>query len=142
MTAFLFSMAALIVLVIAGAFLPQMVKGLIVGWACLLTLGLADEVKERRRGEIRSDLWEQWEKARKSGYSPLEIALQQFLRWMVGLPSDVSWRAAYLRLSAAQSASRVDEPANDAAALADAALRLLRYVHLLLRAHNQRLSQR
>lgn len=92
MTAFLVGLAVLVAGVIGGAFLPRVVRALVVGWTWLLTLRLPAEVKETRRAQIQSDLWEQWEQDRRLGYAPREIAFQQLLRWLIGLPSDVLWR--------------------------------------------------
>jgi len=83
-------------LLVAAAFLPQLMRALVVAWAWLLTLGLPHDVKERKQGEIESDLWEHSAEARESGYSPLQIAFQQLLRWVLGIPGDLSWRARHI----------------------------------------------
>lgn len=61
-------------------------------WTRLYTLGLPEEVRDRRRAEIESDLWESWDDATDSSWLALLIAA----RLIGGIPDDLRWRAACL----------------------------------------------
>jgi hypothetical protein len=86
-----------------AAFLPSLLRGLVEGWTWLYTAGLPGGIGARRRGEVRSDLWEQAKAERELGYRPESIALHQVVRWLLGVPGDVSWRRAQRRSVAAGS---------------------------------------
>lgn len=64
-------------------------------WVRLYTHGLPHSLKEARREEIAADLWEQVQEAAiRDGRPPSAHLL---LRWLWGLPDDLSWRLAHLR---------------------------------------------
>jgi hypothetical protein len=58
-------------------------------WTRLYTAGLPREVRESRRAEIESDIWE-------SLHDPTASGPQILLRLAAGVLDDVSWRAGYL----------------------------------------------
>jgi hypothetical protein len=63
-------------------------------WAEVYTRGLPADVRERRREEIDDDLWSQLEEARLVGRSHRSTNGEILVRWLTGLPADVSWRLA------------------------------------------------
>jgi hypothetical protein len=66
--------------------------GLTRWWVRLYTKGLPPEMRDARRAEIESDLWEQGEDATANGSQPDETALEVFGRLLLGVPADVTWR--------------------------------------------------
>jgi len=64
-------------------------------WATLYTAGLADPVRQTRRREIASDVWECCAEVgcgeRRSGAAAAEILVRLFL----GIPDDILWRWEY-----------------------------------------------
>ena len=67
--------------------------GLTRAWTAAYTTGLPSQVKQERRSEIESDLWEQQESARIEGGAPLLAAAETLARLVLGIPADLSWRA-------------------------------------------------
>lgn len=61
-------------------------------WVRFYTLGVARTNRERRRGEIESDLWEHRGDALDGGTRPARIGLQILGRLLRGVPSDIAWR--------------------------------------------------
>ena len=61
-------------------------------WVRLYTAGLPTEVREARRAELESDLWEQEQDAGAAGCRPTTTALHVLHRFMLGIPADLSWR--------------------------------------------------
>ena len=61
-------------------------------WVRLYTAGLPTEVREARRAELESDLWEQEQEAGAAGCRPTTTALHVLRRFMLGIPADLSWR--------------------------------------------------
>ncbi len=66
--------------------------GLTRWWVRLYTRGLPPEMRDARRAEIESDLWEQGEDATANGSQPDETALEVFGRLLLGVPADLTWR--------------------------------------------------
>lgn len=62
------------------------------GWTALYTLGLSDVTRERRRGEIDSDLWEHRSTATLEGDREVDIGFDIFVRMLLGMPADLLWR--------------------------------------------------
>ena len=60
-------------------------------WAAIYTFGLATHVRESRRREIDSDVWEHQHDAEGASSSPA-IALQLISRMLRGAPADLLWR--------------------------------------------------
>ncbi len=67
--------------------------GLTKAWTSAYTVGLSGAVKENRRAEIESDLWEQRCAAEFAGETPPSTAGHVFSRIVLGIPADISWRA-------------------------------------------------
>jgi hypothetical protein len=66
---------------------------LVRGWTCLYTAAMAPALRDARRAEIESDLWEFHEDARRRGYPPSAIGAHMLLRLVLGMPADLFWRA-------------------------------------------------
>lgn len=79
------------------AFALPLTKRLVLLWAWLYTTRLPQEVRDRRRDEIRSDLWDHSEHWRREGYSPELIAMHMLIRWLTGIVADISWRLQGVR---------------------------------------------
>ena len=63
-------------------------------WTAAYTTGLPSELKQARRSEIESDLWEQQQHcARIEGEAPALDAAETLARLVLGIPADLSWRA-------------------------------------------------
>lgn len=58
-------------------------------WVALYTLGLDDATRERRRGEIESDLWEQQVSSQESA---ADTAFEIIARVVLGMGADLTWR--------------------------------------------------
>ena len=82
--------AAIALLVDAGA-LPFAVW-CVRNWARLCTAGVVDDVKQRRRAEILSDVAEQVRRGHDLGYPPKATGVHMCFRLCLGIPSDISWR--------------------------------------------------
>ena len=63
-------------------------------WVRLYTRGLAAEVRDGRRDEVDSDLWEQTRESRTG----LLLALSLFARCLGGLTADISWRIEHAQI--------------------------------------------
>ena len=74
-----------------STFIMTLVVGLVRWWVGRYTTGLPPEVRDSRRAEIESDLWEQEREPSAAGYWPNVVALQMFVRTMLGIPADLSW---------------------------------------------------
>jgi hypothetical protein len=96
------SIVAGIILYILNAavdgFGDKAVIAIVNGWVWLYTRGLLPGRQLSRREQIRSDIWEQREEALAAGYSVRAFAIQAYLRLIFGVPSDVSWWFAHVRL--------------------------------------------
>ena len=62
-------------------------------WVALYTRGLPLEQREARRGEIDSDLWEQQSLASRRDDPEFGIAIEILARMLLGIISDITWRA-------------------------------------------------
>jgi hypothetical protein len=60
-------------------------------WTRVYTSDLDPAVRDTRRAEIESDLWESHEDARHRGHSASAIALEILGRLLLGVPHDVLW---------------------------------------------------
>ena len=72
-------------------FAPTVVIGLARAWTRLYTGRLDPVLRDARRAEIDSDLWESHEDARRRGCSAAGVALQILGRLLLGAPHDVLW---------------------------------------------------
>jgi hypothetical protein len=68
-------------------------------WVRFYTAGLPEAVRDRRRDELKSHLYELQDHARAAGYTPKEIAVQLALGWLRGIPADLSWRLGSIHLA-------------------------------------------
>jgi lipopolysaccharide/colanic/teichoic acid biosynthesis glycosyltransferase len=66
-------------------------------WVRLYTHGLPAEVRDRRRQEIASDIFEQRRYDADEGHLPDAVAVRLLARWVCGIPSDLSWRHSQRR---------------------------------------------
>lgn len=92
MMGLLVGVTLLLISILIRAFGLQAIVWAIAAWVRLYTCGLPDDVRERRRREIESDVFEQRQDDAQVGYRPDEIAARLLFRWLCGIPSDVSWR--------------------------------------------------
>jgi hypothetical protein len=60
-------------------------------WARIYTTGMRTEIRERRRAEIESDLWESLHDAESARRSSVHIVI----RLARGIPADVFWRVEH-----------------------------------------------
>jgi len=67
--------------------------GMARSWVALYTLRLPLEVREARRSEIDSDLWEQQWLATRRGDPAFGTAIEVLARMLFGVISDITWRA-------------------------------------------------
>ena len=70
---------------------------LVRGWVWLYTLGLPREMRNARRTEVDSDLWEQTHAWYAEGPTTAGDASSVFLRCLRGVPADLLWRFAETR---------------------------------------------
>jgi hypothetical protein len=62
-------------------------------WVRLYTAGLEPNVRDDRRAEIESDLWEQSTFSAPDGVARVELALEVWSRCLLGVADDLTWRA-------------------------------------------------
>lgn len=86
-------LALLIITICLAAFALPAVDWLVTRWVHLYTWLLPSEIRDQRREEIRSELFEQRREETTEGYNPVEIAARMLLRSILGIPGDVSWSA-------------------------------------------------
>jgi hypothetical protein len=72
--------------------------GSVRAWTWIYTSGMDPATRDDRRAEIESDLWEFHEDARRGGATPIAIAAHMLLRLVLGVGSDLLWRAEQARL--------------------------------------------
>jgi hypothetical protein len=65
-------------------------------WTTLYTSGMPDGLRETRRAEIESDLWESQHDRRPE--SNLGVGVQILLRLLRGIPDDLLWRVELMDL--------------------------------------------
>lgn len=63
-------------------------------WALRYTASLQEDVAQRRRGEIRSDVWEHRAWAEQSGIPPALLAVSILRRVVAGMAADMRWQRA------------------------------------------------
>jgi hypothetical protein len=83
--------------------------GLVRRWVGFYTRGLSAEVRDGRREEIESHLWDQLEEATSTGRSDRSIGADILMRLVLGLPADLSWRTT-------RTANRQARPATEGTA--------------------------
>ena len=71
---------------------PEVSSAIVRHWTRLYTAGARSELRESRRAQIESDLWEHRTDARARGLTRLGLALEVTGRMARGIPSDIAWR--------------------------------------------------
>jgi hypothetical protein len=71
--------------------LPRVI-GVTRHWVRLYTAGLPPEIREGRRAELESDLWEQEHEAAAADGRTTKTAIQVLHRLVRGAPADLCWR--------------------------------------------------
>ena len=61
-------------------------------WVGLYTRGLPVELRDRRRGEIEADLWDQLAEATLIGRPDRSTGVEILARLVLGVPADLTWR--------------------------------------------------
>ncbi|HEX6474993.1 MAG TPA: hypothetical protein VF114_07910 [Candidatus Limnocylindria bacterium] len=82
------------------------VASLVRGWVDFYTRGLPDDVRATRRDEVADDLWCQHEEAALADRSSSSLSVEMFLRLLLGVPSDLSWRWSRLGGAGASAPER------------------------------------
>ena len=70
------------------------VVGLTEAWVRLYTAGLSSTLRDARRSELASDLWEHQHTAYILRQGAAGTAFQVLSRTLLGVPADISWRVA------------------------------------------------
>jgi hypothetical protein len=78
-------------------------------WVSLYTLRLPPKLRDGRRAEIDSDLWEHQRTAELLDDAPGGTALQMFARLVLGVPSDVTWRLETSRSARSERSISMNE---------------------------------
>ena len=71
---------------------PGIAEGLVLFWVQVYTTGLSGETRDRRLGQIVSDLWEHHSDRSEQGASPAVIGLEALGRAARGAVADLFWR--------------------------------------------------
>jgi len=79
----------------------QLAIAVVRAWTSLYTWRMSATLREERRAEIESDVWEFQHDRRKSG--SLEVAAQMLLRLLLGMPDDLGWRLEHTALESERS---------------------------------------
>jgi hypothetical protein len=79
-------------------------------WVAWYTRALPGPVREGRRGELDSDLWEHAREGRAAGAPDLLIAAEVLERMLAGVPSDLSWRRTHLSAARRAAADGKERP--------------------------------
>jgi hypothetical protein len=74
----------------------RLAHGIVRFWTALYTSGMPDALRDARRAEIESDLWESQHDRRPA--SDVSVATQMLLRFVRGLPDDLLWRLELMDL--------------------------------------------
>jgi uncharacterized protein (TIGR03435 family) len=69
--------------------LPRLAVALVRGWTRLYTWRMPPDLRDERRAEVESDLWESQSDAAGPG---VRAGLQILLRLVIGIPDDLGWR--------------------------------------------------
>ncbi len=104
-----------------NSFIVRFVTGLTRAWVRLYTSGLPPKLREERRSEIDSDLWEQERDACATGRTPQVTASEAFGRWLMGIPADLTWSIDHT-LRSRRKEEFVSEPVRQTAYLGVATL--------------------
>ena len=77
---------------LADSPLIDLAAGMTRGWTALYTWRLPEDLRDTRRAEIESDLWEHLRLAMLVEEPVYVTALGIILRFLLGLPADLTWR--------------------------------------------------
>lgn len=77
------------------------------GWAWLYTAGMRPDVADRRREELAADMSDHLSWAREQEHSGRRTMLDAGTQFLLGIPSDVTWR--FMSGSSAVAGARVSE---------------------------------
>jgi len=83
--------------------------GIARSWAAVYTLGLSGDLRDARRGELDSDLWEQQQSASLRRDPDIGTAAEILLRTLLGMISDITWRAQAGLSTRAERSTNVTE---------------------------------
>jgi hypothetical protein len=65
--------------------------GIVRAWTCIYTAPLPLPIRDARRAEIESDLWEFADDAARSGVPAHAAAVHIVARLLLGIPDDLTW---------------------------------------------------
>lgn len=82
---------------------------LVLAWVRAYTARLPADVRDRRREEVAADVWEQSHEAMVRGASARALAAHVLLRWLRGVPADLTWRVDLLWATLGRWARRREE---------------------------------
>lgn len=68
---------------------PGFASALVRAWTCAYTWRLEPGIRDRRRAEIESELWEFQQDPDRGNFAALHV----LARLLIGIPDDLSWRA-------------------------------------------------
>jgi hypothetical protein len=83
----------------------RLAHGIVRFWTALYTSGMPDALRDARRAEIESDLWESQHDRRPA--SDVSVATQMLLRFVRGLPDDLLWRLELMDLRLKRRRTRI-----------------------------------
>jgi hypothetical protein len=75
-------------------------------WVRIYTAGLSPGLREARRDELESDLWEHVRSGNEGGARSRSLAAQIVARCLLGVPGDLAWRAEAGRVQRRSRATR------------------------------------
>lgn len=78
-----------------NAFALSLITTLVRAWVRLYTANAREEVRDRRRAEIESDIWEHLQYWKEQGHQPGTMAPQLLARWLLGIGDDLGWWLDY-----------------------------------------------
>ncbi len=72
--------------------IPGIAAWLVLWWVRIYTIGLSSVSRERRAGQIHSDLWDHYTDRAEDGTNPALIGLAALARAARGAAADLVWR--------------------------------------------------
>ena len=72
---------------------PTLAARLTHRWVRVYTAHLDPALRDTRRAELASDLWEHGAEAKRRGLGSLRVNVQILRRLLAGIPADLSWRS-------------------------------------------------
>jgi len=80
------------------------------GWVSVYTRAIAPPVRQARRDEMESDVWEHVRDGLDGGIAEPLIAVALLERMLRGIPSDLSWRRTHLSVATEAAADGKERP--------------------------------